>query len=83
MKETIKMEKMLVVICIPQNAATIIMYFAAILAGRRKIIPAGIKNMPRIVSKKDNLQIFNFSTRNPAVILPKIVAIPNILSATA
>ena len=81
MRETAKIENILITACIPQKDTTVTPYFIMTFTGKRKTMPAGIMKIPREARRIDNLCIFNFSTKIPAAMLPKIVATANALSA--
>ncbi|NBI64807.1 hypothetical protein D3Z38_17650 [Clostridiales bacterium] len=68
--ERAKIEKIQAAICILQKAITLTTYFVIDVAGKIKIIPAGIKNAPNITTTIDSFRSFIFSVNSPAVMLP-------------
>ena len=60
MRETAKMEKILMMVCIPQNDTRITAYFITALTGKRKAIPERIIKPPSEASRLDKAGIFHF-----------------------
>ena len=81
MRETAKMEKILMTVCIPQKDTRITAYFITALTGKRKAIPEKIIKPPSEASRVGKEGIFHFFVKIPAAMLPRIVATANALSA--